>query len=953
MRIFKKLLLLSILIIPTVRGEGPTDQVIISDNKIIEEDLEKGLDIQKGGTVTVCEDITVTNNGETAIKDGLYKEEFDDRYRYRYLGKDIEVQTGGNLIGKGTITGPVIRHHDGKAPEWEGDSEWLTYDISLANITNHGNISADLTLTDASDKFFEVINAGQEDPLARMYRDVYYSSHYYNQDEDETKTKITTIDGEPPIINLCDITKNTNVKTSLKNSLVPFDISVKDSEQGSEQGEDGDTTPTTYTAYGTQEGQDIGQITLQYQSWLRFVYPFSTFRINIENDSVTGDNNELVEIANLRKEVDQYNQDLTPLNNLKETLDKGDTPTDEELYSRLNSELNDIPNEIENLQARYSSETNDEEKAKIETEIYTLTIKQGKYNEYSDSYCSNDGWSDDDRTDIINCIDKEKLASQISELENSISETETQIAEIEAKCTYKPSDEQITLDGFKAKENSYEAKIEQITEIAGVTEVDGQLVVPDGTTLGYEKITEVLNIEIASYDMMIEDGEKLNEYYTELTEKNTELETLYNKAETDNDDDLMEEYQKQLGLVTAQINYLETKFSGETDTLAAMYKYYQSNLEIKLADEWDQKTISKILNTQRDTLNSVNGTLTENEILTKFNIATDEREAEEYNIQDMITSLNEEIANVNDNTTWTTTQIQEELQKKITDLEAIANYIDSIGDQNIKESLSAELSNRIIDLKGQHVTTNTSWEEEVIYANISDYTTHLEYEKSIYTNLINKMSQIISNDSMEAIIEGVLQNNTDDSAIATLQIITGPTKILYLNGGIDFSEKNAALVIGEDEMSFETKSDSTGGTLSSNGNVVIGENATFRVTNVDLYPSLKATYAGEVIEQTVSIPTATNEESGTIAVYTAETEEDQETEGDNSDAPGETVPTEELVGSRLVFHEGDEIETNGNWTFYGKSKLISKRQIIVSPGTRMTFGAPYPAKEETPHASIE
>lgn len=814
MRIFKKLLLLSILIIPTGRGEETPDQVIISDNETtdtIDNDaiLDKGMDIKGGGTVTVYENKEVTTNGETAIKDGLYKEEFDD-YDYRYLGQDIEVQTGGNLIGKGTITGPVIRHHDGKAPEWEGDSEWLTYDISLANITKRGNISADLTLTDASDKFFEVINAGQEDPLARMYRDVYYSKNYYNQDEDETKTKITTIDGEPPIINLCDITKNTNVKTSLKNSLVPFDISVKDSEQGSEQGEDGNTTPTTYTAYGTQEGQDIGQITLQYQSWLRFVYPFSTFRINIENDSVTGENNELVEIANLRAEVDQYNQDLTPLNNLKETLDKGDTPTDEELYSRLNSELDDIPNEIENLQERYNNaETNEEEKEKIETEIKTLTTKQEKYNEYYDHYCNNDGWNDEDRADIVSCIDTKKLASQISELENSISETETQIAELENKCTYKLSDEQITLDGFKAKENSYEAKIEQITEIAGVTEVDGQLVVPDGTTLGYEKIKEVLNIEIASYDMMIEDREKLKEYYNKLTADENPTQ-----------------------IITIQKEQLADQVGGETDTLAAMYKYYQSGVETTL--------------------------------------------------------------------------------KKL--------------------------------------SSSETWDENKIYANISDYTTHLEYEKSIYTNLINKMSQIISNDSMEAIIEGVLQNNTDDSAIATLQIITGPTKILYLNGGIDFSSNNAALVIGEDEMSFETKSDSGGGTLSSNGNVVIGEDATFTgVTNVDLYPSLKATYAGEVIEQTDSIPTATNEESGTIAVYTAETEEDQETEGDNSDAPGETVPTEELVGSRLVFHEGDEIETNGNWTFYGKSKLISKRRIIVSPGTRMTFGAPYPAAP----ASIE
>lgn len=653
MRIFKKLLLLSILIISTVRGEENPDQEIVSDNKIIGGDLKKGLDIQKEGTVTVCEDITVTNEGETAIKDGLYKYEIDDRYYYRYLGQDIEVQTGGNLIGEGTIEGPVIRHHAGKAPEWKKKTGEKTYNISLDNITNHGNISADLTLDDATDKFFEVIDMNYDDYLARMYRDILVE---YDEGA-KYEPKITIIDRETPTIYLCDITKSTDIKKSLKNSLGSFEIS--------EQGKDGKTT--TYKAYGKQDGQDIGQIalTIDYNgsNVYPYVYPFSTFKINIKDDEQAAQNAVLKEISSTIKD-----------NGLKRTLDSI-CSTEEQI-----------------------AETNDtDELAKLEKEL-------AGYNEqYKD------------------------ITEQITKMESCFQ----------------------TLEEFKAKENSYDEKAIEVRSIAGVYTLDEQLVVPEGTEWNYEKITEVLNIEIAGYEKVIEDMEKLGEYYKKLTADENPTQ-----------------------IINIQLDVLNSHFSDGMDTS------YKSGLE-----------------------------------------------------------------------------------------------------NTLKELSSSE-----------------TWDEDKIYANISDYTTHLGNGKFIYTQLIDEMSSFIYNDG-EAVIVGTLYNNSGDG-IDNLQIITGSNKILYLNGGINFVSRNAGLIIGDTDPTY--KGDNYD--MAYCGNVVIGENAAFRyVTNVDLYPSLENT---------------DDYDEGTTRIHA-------------------------ISGSTLVFQEGDKITTDGDWTFRDNSRLISKRRITVSSGKRITFGAPY------------
>lgn len=96
-----------------------------------------------------------------------------------------EIQAGaltgiitGSSESAGTVTGYVVRHHDGDGLEWEttDQSAPCTYTIKSDPFSMHGFISDSLTLTDAKgeedpgNKFYEAIDS--DNKLYRLYRDI-------------------------------------------------------------------------------------------------------------------------------------------------------------------------------------------------------------------------------------------------------------------------------------------------------------------------------------------------------------------------------------------------------------------------------------------------------------------------------------------------------------------------------------------------------------------------------------------------------------------------------------------------------------------------------------------------------------------------------------------------------------------------------------------------------------
>lgn len=560
MRIYRKLFLLSILFIPSCRGGETTDTTVkdaATRNVGTDTVLSEGMNIQDEAIVTINSGVTVTNNGTTGIKNGIY-----DGYGSRYLGKDIDVQVGGTLNGLGTISGYVIRHHEGKAPEWtssEDDPNY--YNISLANITKRGNISADLTLTDATNKFFEVIDAGQTDSLARMYRNVDYYGSDYNQDEDETKTKITTINGVVPQINLCDITSNVDTfKEELKTTLETI---VND---------DGSTI--IFQDYGLKGGQYVGQIALQYWPGLRFVYPASTFKIDLSGDWGAGKNYILDTIGYYKQNL-QYN-------------DFGSLTSDVDIYNFVNGIVTSYETYVDSSKTLPDETLSDETKQEYEdtynTTWETLTERMNNYTSYKKAY------EDGDFDTLDDTVKANVVTYYVQALDAVWLKT------IDSPLTYLPYPANLL-----TKENSYEVKNGKILKIAGIVERDdGLVLINSSASWDSTEIEAVIDEEISGYEMMIADIKELTTYYNELNTyyNNPHLKKLIGEDSTGSIVAQFKQKDTPIGVLKHYFSDGSTASDGSTG-LEGMYTAYKEDLEkIKIDDKttWNNTEIQKHIN---------------------------------------------------------------------------------------------------------------------------------------------------------------------------------------------------------------------------------------------------------------------------------------------------------------------------------------------------------------------
>lgn len=559
MRIYRKLFLLSILFIPSCWGEETTDTTVEDaatrnfDTDIV---LSEGLNIQDEAIVTINSGVTVTNTGTTGIKNGIY-----DGYIYgsSYLGKDIDVQVGGTLKGGGTISGYVIRHHEGKAPEWTSGNETNYYNISLANITKRGNISADLTLTDATNKFFEVIDAGQTDSLARMYRNVDYYGSDYNQDEDETKTKITTINGVVPQINLCDITSNVDTfKEELKTTLETI---VND---------DGSTI--IFQDYGLKEGQYVGQIALQYWTDLRFVYPASTFKIDLSGDWGAGKNYILDTISYYKQNL-QYN-------------DFGSLTSDGDIYNFVDNIVTSYETYVDSSKT-LPDETKQEYEDTYNTTWETLTERMNNYTSYKKAY------EDGDFDTLDDTVKANVVTYYVQALDAVWLKT------IDSTLPYQSN--------LQAKKDSYEAQNSQILKIAGISKSDdGSILVDNTASWESTKIVEVIGEETSGYEMIIADINELNTYYNNLKEMNEHLKKLIGEIGEDSTSCFVAQFEQNDALIDVLKRYFSDKSTAPDESTASdkgtalrnMYTNYNKLLEIEIDanSTWDNDQIQSHIN---------------------------------------------------------------------------------------------------------------------------------------------------------------------------------------------------------------------------------------------------------------------------------------------------------------------------------------------------------------------